>query len=97
MRALADEGRYAEALGRYAALREVMLEELGTEPSATSRSLYADLLQGSRTAGSAAGGRAELTMLLRLLRQALEAVPGVRVPELDADLTALAVRVLSAA
>ncbi len=97
MRALAEEGRYAEALGRYAALREVMLEELGTEPSASSRAVYADLLQGSRTASGGTGGRAELAMLLRLLRQALEAIPGVRVPERDADLTQLAVRVLSVA
>lgn len=97
MRALAADGRHAEALGVYASLREVMLEELGTEPSPASRSLYVEMLKSSRPTQPDGTDLAEVSMLIRLLRQALEAVPGVRVPEHDAKLTEIAVRVLAAA
>ncbi len=109
MRALAAQGRHGEALGCYASLREAMVLELGTEPSHGSRLLYGDLLRDSSGIPRQATGlggpdglddrhsRNELSSLMRLLRQALEAVPGVQVPERDADLAAMAVRVLSVA
>lgn len=97
IRALADEGRHGEALKAYGELREVMLEELGAEPSTTSRAMYSELLQGMHRTSSPRNDRSELTTLISLLRQALEAVPGIEVPAGDESLTQIAVRVLSAA
>lgn len=97
IRALADQGRLGEALKAYAELREVMLEELGAEPSVASRGLYVEILQGTRGTRDARGDRAELSTLVRLLRQALEAMPGVKLPAGDEGLSQIAVRVLAAA
>jgi len=44
MRALAAQGNVAEALRVYADLREVLRDELGVDPGATSRAVYEELL-----------------------------------------------------
>lgn len=44
MRALAGEGRRAEALAQYAALRRALAGELGVEPGAQAAALHRDLL-----------------------------------------------------
>jgi DNA-binding SARP family transcriptional activator len=96
MRALADEFRHGEALKAYAELRQVMLDELGVEPSAASRTIYQDILDGMHS-NEGASDHTELSVLMRLLRQALENLPGVELPAEDAALTQVAVRVLAAA
>jgi DNA-binding SARP family transcriptional activator len=45
MRALAEQGNAAEALGVYAALAATLREQLGVSPSASSQALHARLLQ----------------------------------------------------
>jgi DNA-binding SARP family transcriptional activator len=45
MRALAERGRSAEALRVYAGLQELLRDELGTAPSATTQRLHEQLLQ----------------------------------------------------
>ena len=97
IKALAAEGRAAEALHMYSRLRAVMLEELGTTPSPESQRLYAELLRRCGDESRESTGGRELRALIRLLRQALEAFPGVRVPDGDEDLTRIAVRVLEVA
>lgn len=97
IRALGQEGRQAEALNTYARLRAVMQDELGAEPSSQSRHLYEDVLHIDADHSREPSDHRELSTLIRLLRQALESLPGIQVPEHDAKLTELAVRVLSAA
>lgn len=97
MRALVQEGRDAEALSTYSRLRALLLDELGTEPSAASRSLYSDILQGPDSAPSSVSSHSEVSSLIRLLRQALESLPGVHVPDQDSRLSEVAVRVVAAA
>jgi DNA-binding SARP family transcriptional activator len=46
MRALAERGRSAEALRVYAGLLELLRDELGTAPSATTQRLHEQLLHG---------------------------------------------------
>jgi DNA-binding SARP family transcriptional activator len=46
MRALAERGRSAEALRVYAALQELLRDELGTAPSSTAQRLHEQLLEG---------------------------------------------------
>ncbi|MER6787061.1 BTAD domain-containing putative transcriptional regulator [Streptomyces sp. NPDC000658] len=55
MAALHQDGRSAEALELYAALRRRMVDELGMEPSVDLRDLHQRLLAGDR-AGDRAGG-----------------------------------------
>ncbi|MEY9964026.1 pentatricopeptide repeat protein [Streptacidiphilus sp. MAP12-16] len=45
MRALADQGNVAEALGVYAELREVLRDQLGVSPCASSQAVYNGLLR----------------------------------------------------
>jgi pentatricopeptide repeat protein len=45
MRALACQGNVAEALGVYASLREVLRDELGVSPCATTQAVYDHLLR----------------------------------------------------
>jgi DNA-binding SARP family transcriptional activator len=96
MRALWLSGRRCEALRVYAEMRQWMLDELGDEPGHGSRELYLAILRDSPTAqpdASASNGM-ELRTLLRLLRLALEATPGVSPPASDAALTVVATRAL---
>jgi DNA-binding SARP family transcriptional activator len=44
MRALAAQGNVAEALRVYADLREVLRDELGVSPCASSQAVYEELL-----------------------------------------------------
>ena len=45
MRALAGQGNVAEALGVYSHLREVLRDELGVSPCATTQAVYEQLLR----------------------------------------------------
>ena len=97
IRALVAEDRVAEALHAYARLRALLLDELGTAPSRESQRLYADILNLCDDTAGHHNMSGELRVLIRLLRQALEGFPGVRVPELDEELATVAVRILHAA
>lgn len=46
MRALAADGRRAQALQLYEALRDALLEDLGAEPEPTTKALFRELLTG---------------------------------------------------
>jgi predicted ATPase/DNA-binding winged helix-turn-helix (wHTH) protein len=52
LRALRSEGRRAEALKAYARLRQLLLDELGSEPSAPLRLLHNELLAEERRSGA---------------------------------------------
>jgi DNA-binding SARP family transcriptional activator len=96
--ALRAGGRRGEALRAYLDLRAVMVDELGVEPGPASHHLYLEVLR--EEPGGAApdrDGHLEVRTLLRLLRQALEAVPGVEVPQADGALAAVAVRLVGVA
>jgi DNA-binding SARP family transcriptional activator len=99
MRALWLSGQRFEALRVYAALRKAMLDELGTEPGRATHDLYLEILRDDAvaTAGEHAGGHSELRLLLGLLRQTLESMPGVQLPGSDSALAAVAVRTLEVA
>lgn len=87
-------GERGEALRVYAGLREVLLDGLGEQPSAESQELYLAVLR-SQDGSRRLAQQQELDLLLRLLRQALESVPGLRVPPQDAALATAAVSVLA--
>jgi DNA-binding SARP family transcriptional activator len=87
-------GERGEALRDYAGLREMLLDGLGEQPSAESQDLYLAVLRSQDETRRATEPQ-ELDLLLRLLRQALEGVPGIRVPRHDAALATTAVRVLA--
>ena len=72
-----------------------MLDRVGVEPSPVSRAIYARLL--ARDEGGNSADRAELKVLMRLLRQRLEGWPGVVVPEQDSRLAEVAARILAVA
>ncbi len=88
-------GRAGEALNAYGRLRAVMLDRVGVEPSPVSRAIYARLL--ARDEGDSSADRAELKVLMRLLRQRLEGWPGIVVPEQDSRLAEVAARILAVA
>lgn len=88
-------GRTGEALTAYGTLRATMVEHLGVEPSPCTREIYARLLAAD--GGGRAGDRAELSALLRLLRQRLEGWPGIDVPEQDSRLAEVAAHILAVA
>ena len=88
-------GRAGDALNAYGRLRAAMLDRVGVEPSPVSRAIYARLL--ARDENSSSADRAELKVLLRLLRQRLEGWPGVVVPEQDSRLAEVAARILAVA
>jgi DNA-binding SARP family transcriptional activator len=88
-------GRAGEALNAYGRLRAVMLDRVGVEPSPMSRAIYARLL--ARDESGCSADRAELKVLMRLLRQRLEGWPGVVVPEQDSRLAEVAARILAVA
>ena len=97
MAALWRGGRRCEALSAYGSMRQWMRDEFGMEPSRDSQELYLAILRD----GSAAETRepttvgSELRTLLGLLRQALDAAPGVRLAASDVALTGLAANALS--
>jgi DNA-binding SARP family transcriptional activator len=97
MRALWFAGRRSEALRVYADLRQSLLEELGDDPGEESHALYLAILHEgeSSTATDPRQSRAELRTLLRLLRQAIDDLPGVHAPASDARLSEVAVRALA--
>lgn len=87
--ALGAQGRHAEALAAYGELRELLVDELGIEPSPATRDVYLDLLAAQPAA--AGGEHVELNAIMRLLRQALESLPDVVVPDSDSQLSRVAV------
>jgi DNA-binding SARP family transcriptional activator len=92
-------GRRGRALAAYAELRSAMAEQLGDEPGTESQELYLAILRDSTTtvAATTPDSGFELRTLLRLLRQALDGTPGVRVPARDSALSEAAARVLTRA
>lgn len=97
MRAMAATGRRAEALRAYSEVRNVLADELGTDPSRETTELYLELLQGDApgSAGPAGSARAEIQLLLRLLRQAVSSVAEVEVPRGDRALMQVAADLLA--
>ncbi len=95
LESLEQLGRAGEALNAYGRLRAAMLDRVGVEPSPVSRAIYARLL--ARDEGGSSADRAELKVLLRLLRQRLEGWPGVVVPEQDSRLAEVAASILAVA
>jgi DNA-binding SARP family transcriptional activator len=75
IRGLAATGARAEALRAYLELRTTLVEALGTEPSATSRGLYLELLAEDSAGSAPASSVHEVRTLLGLLRDALDGLP----------------------
>jgi DNA-binding SARP family transcriptional activator len=92
-------GRRGRALAAYGELRAVLAEQVGEEPADETYQLYLTILRdASEVQGShLEDERAEVTTLLRLLRQALDCMPGVRAPARDAALSEVAIRALAGA
>ncbi len=98
MRAMDATGRRAEALRAYSEVRNVLASELGADPSRETTDLYLELLQGdvSGSTGPADTARAEIQLLLRLLRQVVSSLPEVEVPRGDHALMRVAADLLAA-
>lgn len=82
-------GRRADALRAYAALRAVLVEELGLEPAPETHDVYMQVLRSERPRGGRdprAEARQEVRALLGLLRQVLDSVPGMELPAADRGL-----------
>jgi DNA-binding SARP family transcriptional activator len=77
IRSLAATGARSEALRAYLDLRRTLVDALGTEPSAASRSLYMDLLAEDDAESTPASSVQEVRTLLALLEDALESFPDV--------------------
>ena len=92
-------GRRGRALAAYGELRAALAEEVGDEPSNETYQLYLTILRDASDADERhlEDERAELTTLLRLLRQALDCMPGVRAPARDAALSEVAMQALAGA
>ncbi len=98
MRSLTALGRRAEALQTYAELRRVLADQLGVEPGSEARTLYLDLLCAeTNPVALERSGPDEIRLLLGLLRQAIESMPGTVVPASDRDLATMAVDLAGAA
>jgi DNA-binding SARP family transcriptional activator len=95
MQSLAATARRLDALRCYSELRRVLGEELGMEPGPQAQSLYLSLLR--EESRQSADPTQEVETLLGLLRRALEQVPGLRVPEEDRRLSAVAAELVGAA
>jgi DNA-binding SARP family transcriptional activator len=76
MRAYRGQGARAQALAAYADLRALMLDELGVEPCERTRELYLAILDDAGRDRPAERDGAELSTLVRLLRETLAS--GVR-------------------
>jgi DNA-binding SARP family transcriptional activator len=92
---LAATSQRLEALRSYAAMESVLKDELGVEPSPEAQRLQLALLGSGTPSGAETGN--DVRTLLRLLRRTLERIPGLDVPPEDADLSAVAARLVSAA
>lgn len=79
MRALSATGRRSEALRAYFELRDHLVDELGADPSPETTEVYLDLLRRETPGGGAVSARDEVRMLVRLLHEAVLAVPDVDV------------------
>jgi|tagenome__1003787_1003787.scaffolds.fasta_scaffold20915812_2 DNA-binding SARP family transcriptional activator len=92
-------GRRGRALAAYGELRAAIADEVGDEPSNESYQLYLTILRDASEVDERhlEDERTELTTLLRLLRQALDCMPGVRAPARDAALSEVAMRALAGA
>jgi DNA-binding SARP family transcriptional activator len=92
-------GRRGRALAAYGELRAALAEQVGDEPANETYQLYLTILRDASEAEEThlEDERAELTTLLRLLRQALDCMPGVRAPARDAALSEVAIRALAGA
>lgn len=77
MTALAAGGRRCEALRVFAELRAKMQDEIGVEPGAVTHGLYLEVLRGAESAYDQSAAAIEVPTLVRLLRQALAAAPGI--------------------
>jgi len=97
MEGLWRSGQRVEALRAYGRLRSAMVEELGSEPGPPTRGLYLEILRDEAAGQSPGEQRSELRLILGLLRQTLESIPGIELPGSDSALAALAVRVLDVA
>jgi DNA-binding SARP family transcriptional activator len=96
MRSLAATSRRLEALRTYTELRRLLQAELDIVPGPEAQELYLSLL-GPEDDRRDADPTREVEALLGLLRRALEAVPGVRVPVEDRRLSAVAAQLVGAA
>jgi DNA-binding SARP family transcriptional activator len=98
MRALWGAGRRAEAIRAYAELREHLVVELGTEPSAATVGLFLEILSAHDASAPSLrpDPREEVRLLLGLLRQAVAAVPGVHEPGSDHALARVAAELSTA-
>ena len=83
LRALAAAGRRSEALRAYSELREHLSTELGTDPSPETTDLYLDLLRGDPATAAGPSSRDEVRMLVRLLHEAVLAIPDLHVARSD--------------
>ncbi len=90
IRGLAATGARNEALRAYLDFRRILVEELGTEPGPVSRALYLELLQDESETSGTPASTSEVKVLLRLLRNALESIPGVDLPRGDNSLGEIA-------
>jgi DNA-binding SARP family transcriptional activator len=97
IRSLAATGARSEALRAYLDLRRTLVDALGTEPSAASRSLYMDLLAEDDAESTPASSVQEVRTLLALLEDALESFPDVHPSLNDRRLTEKAERLVGAA
>ena len=97
IRSLSATGARSEALRAYLDLRRTLVDALGTEPSAASRSLYMDLLAEDDAESTPASSVHEVRTLLDLLRDALESFPEVDLSLNDRCLTERAERLVGAA
>ncbi|MCA1783705.1 MAG: BTAD domain-containing putative transcriptional regulator [Dermatophilaceae bacterium] len=97
MRALWWGDRRTEAIHVFLTLRESMLEEFGEQPGQEAQNLYLTILRdGAMNAGDGVDDSFEhLRLALKLLRGALDVMPGVRAPAHDADLAAAAAAALA--
>jgi DNA-binding SARP family transcriptional activator len=98
MRALWLAGRRSQALRAYAEMRQTLLDELGDEPGPDSQDLYLAILRylDANKRGATVEAVTEIEVLLRLMRQAIDQIPGVRAPASDARLSEVAVAALLA-
>lgn len=93
MRAQWFTGRHSDVLRSYARLRSSLVEELGQEPAATTTAIYLTVLAES-TGALDGDHRSELRLLLNLLRQSLDGLPGHLAPPLDSELSMAASQLL---
>lgn len=95
MQALRAAGRRPEALHAFFELRDRLGEDLGVDPDRETTALYLELLRDEAPAGDATHAREEVRMLVRLLRQAVMATPGVELPQTDRGWARLAAQLVA--